>query len=86
MRGPDLGGEIGERGQVDAHEGCIVRELTSGQLHPVAGVAGEFYHYVPEGFFFSVHEGKGRAFWVLPGPELEVTNCDLQLGCVYPVL
>ncbi len=70
LRGPDLGGEIGEGGQVDAQEGGVVGELASGQLHAVAGVAGEFYHDIPEGFFFSVHGSKGNSFCVFRGFEV----------------
>ena len=38
---PDLGGEVGKRGEVVAEHRGGVRETVAGQLHPVAGVAGE---------------------------------------------
>ena len=40
-RGPDLGREIGERGQVVAEHRSGVGEPAAGELHPVAGVARE---------------------------------------------
>ena len=40
-RRPDLGREVGQRADVVAEDGGGPRELRPGQLHPVAGVAGE---------------------------------------------
>ena len=40
-RGADLGGEVGQRADVVAEDGRGVGELRAGQLHAVAGVAGE---------------------------------------------
>ena len=40
-RGADLGGEVGEGADVVAEEGRGVGELRAGELHAVAGVAGE---------------------------------------------
>ena len=40
-RGPDLGREVGEGGQVVAEQGRRGGEPVAGQLHAVAGVAGE---------------------------------------------
>jgi hypothetical protein len=39
--GPDLGGEVGQGGQVVAEDGGVGGEPVTGQLHAVAGVAGE---------------------------------------------
>ena len=40
-RGANLGGEVGERGQIiPVKSGCI-RELAAGDLHSVAGVTAE---------------------------------------------
>ena len=41
LRGPDLGGEVGQRRQVVAERGGLLGEPVPGQLHAVAGVAGE---------------------------------------------
>ena len=41
---PDLGGEVGQRGDVVAERGGVSREAVAGQLHAVAGVAGETDH------------------------------------------
>ena len=46
LGGPDLRGEIGESGQVNAHQGGIIGKLAPGQLHSVAAVAGELDHHV----------------------------------------
>ena len=40
-RGADLGGEVGQGGQVVAEHGGLGGEPVAGQLHAVAGVAGE---------------------------------------------
>ena len=40
-RGPDLGREVRQRGQVVAEQGGRVGEAVPGELHPIAGVAGE---------------------------------------------
>ena len=40
-RGPDLGRELGQRGQVVAHPGADAGEAVPCELHPVAGVPGE---------------------------------------------
>ena len=40
-RGPDLGREVGERGEVVAQEGAARGETVPRELHPVTGVAGE---------------------------------------------
>ena len=40
-RRADLGGEVGQRRDVVADERRLAREAPAGQLHPVAGVAGE---------------------------------------------
>ena len=40
-RGADLGGEVGEGGQVVAQQGAARGETVAGELHAVAGVAGE---------------------------------------------
>ena len=40
-RGANLGGKVGERAQIVPGDGRRVREPVSGELHPVAGVAGE---------------------------------------------
>ena len=39
--GPDLGGEVGQRGEVVAEHRAGAREPVAGELHAVAGVAGE---------------------------------------------
>jgi hypothetical protein len=39
--GPNLGGEIRQRGEVVAHDRRRVREPATGELHPIARVAGE---------------------------------------------
>ena len=41
LRGADLGGELGQRGQIVAECRGDARELVTGELHAVAGVAGE---------------------------------------------
>ena len=43
-RRPDLGREVGERGQVVPHQGGLGGHPAAGQLHPVAGIAGEPDH------------------------------------------
>ena len=40
-RSANLGGEVGERGQIIAIECCCVRELAAGDLHSVARVTAE---------------------------------------------
>ena len=45
---PDLGREAGEGGEVVAEYGRVVGEPVPGDLHPVAGVAGETDHYPVE--------------------------------------
>ncbi len=40
-RGPDLRGEVGQRGQVVAEHGAGAREAVAGELHAITGVAGE---------------------------------------------
>ena len=40
-RRADLGGEVGQRGEVVAHHRGRVGEAAARELHPVAGVAGE---------------------------------------------
>ena len=40
-RGADLGGEVGQRADVVAEDGRRAGELRAGELHAVAGVAGE---------------------------------------------
>ena len=47
-RGPDLGRELGQRGQVVAQPGADAGEPVSGQLHAVAGVPGEADHHCAE--------------------------------------
>ena len=46
LGGADLGGEVGQRREVVADQGRGVGELRSGELHPVARVAGEPDHDV----------------------------------------
>ena len=41
LGGADLGGEVGQRDQVVAEHGGLLGEPVTGQLHAVAGVAGE---------------------------------------------
>ena len=41
---PDLGREVGQRGEVVAEGGAHVGEAVPGELHAVAGVAGEADH------------------------------------------
>ena len=41
LGGADLGGEVGQRRQVVAERGGLGGEPVAGQLHAVAGVAGE---------------------------------------------
>ena len=40
-----LGGKVGERAQIVPGDGRRVREPVSGELHPVAGIAGEAYRH-----------------------------------------
>ena len=54
-RSADLGGEIGQRGEVVADQRGRVREPVSRELHPVAGVAGE-----PDDDAFSFLDGRAH--------------------------
>ena len=50
-RGPDLGRELGQGGQVVAHPGADAGEAVSCELHPVAGVSGEADDHCAQGFW-----------------------------------
>ena len=55
----DLGGEVGQGAEIVSRQGALVGEVHPGQLHAVAGVAGETNdHLVP--FFDDFHAAGGR--------------------------
>ena len=62
----DLGRVVGQRGQVVAEEGGFAREAASGQLHPVAGVAGEADHHLVELLYGLRHRYSARYSTTIP--------------------
>ena len=55
-RGANLGGEVGQRGEIVAVEGHGVRELAAGDLHAVAGVTAEADDRLFYGFFLAARD------------------------------
>ncbi len=78
-RGPDLGREVREGGQVVAQQGAAGREAVAGQLHAVAGVPGEAHDDLVQllGVLRSRCHGLPRLLsWTLESPA--------SLRCVSP--